>query len=294
MRQLLASIGALMLAVAMLMTASGLFGTFLGLRSSLEGFSKEWVGLLMSAHYGGLVLGALRCGRLINRIGHIRAFAAFCAMAAAFSCLFPFVVHPVVWVLLRSAIGFNMAGMFMVVESWLTTQASDRTRGTALSIYMMVTYLAAGSGPLLINLADPAGQELFLLAVMLFALALVPVAVTRTRAPVPVEAAHFGLRRLYAISPLAVIGCIGAGLVCGAAYGMGPVFAQSLGLRVAEISGFMSVLQVSGLLLQLPLGRLSDRYDRRSVLTLATLALALVSLAIVALMLWHSLSDIGG
>lgn len=291
MISLIASIGALMVGVGLLTLATGLLGTFSALRATIEGFDSTLAGMLMSAYYVGLIIGTFRCGALIRRIGHIRAFAAFCAMAGALVCLMPFVIHPWSWLFLRAAIGFNVAGMFMVVESWLNARATSETRGTVMSVYMMVSYLAVGSGQLLMNLGDPRGMDLFVIAVMLFTLALVPVAVTRTRAPEPQDSSAFGPRQLFEISPLSVIGCLGAGLLAGAVYGMGPIFGRSLGMSVSEIALFMSVLVTSGLVLQLPIGRASDRFDRRRVLTLVAAGCAVVALAIAALMMWRSLGD---
>lgn len=288
MRQIISSVGVLLLAVGIMMLATGMFGTFIGLRSASEGFSHEIVGLMMSAYYVGLIIGTLYCGQLVNRIGHIRAFAAFCGLTATAILAFPFAISGPVWIFLRGVIGFNMAGLFMVVESWLNSRATGKTRGTVLSLYMMISYLAMGSGQFLLNLGNPLGLDLFIIASMLFSLALVPVAMTRAAMPTPVEASHFGFRKLYEISPTAVIGCLCAGLSSGAIYGMGPIFAKNLGLSVAEISRFMGILIVSGLVLQMPIGRLSDRFDRRWVLTLVALAAALASFAMVLVMYWGS------
>ncbi len=284
MKQILASVGALLLAISLLMLASGLFGTFIGLRSSLEGFSQTVVGLMMSAYYVGLIVGTLRIGPLVNRIGHIRAFAAFCAIAAAAAITFPFYASAPLWILLRGIIGFSMAGLFMVVESWLNDRATGETRGTVMSLYMMVSYLAMGSGQFMLNLGDPYEPQLFMLTTLLFCLALIPVAVTRASYPAPVESSHFGFRELYRISPTAVMGCLCAGLSSGAIYGMGPVFAKNLGLSVADISRFMGVIVISGLFLQLPIGRLSDRYDRRWIIIGVAIASALSCVGMVLLM----------
>lgn len=284
MRQILSSVGVLLLAVGIMMLATGMFGTFIGLRSALEGFSQEVVGLMMSGYYAGLIVGTLYCGQMVNRIGHIRAFAAFCALIAAASLAFPFAIYAPSWIGLRAVIGFCMAGLFMVVESWLNARSTGKTRGTVLSLYMMITYLAMGSGQFVLNLGNPQGLELFMIASLLFSLALVPVAMTRTAMPTPVEASHFGFRKLYQISPTAVIGCLCAGLSSGAVYGMGPIYAKNLGLSVAEISQFMGIIIISGLVLQLPIGRLSDRYDRRTVLTFVALAASVTSFALVVWM----------
>lgn len=273
----------LLSSVALLMLGIGLFNTFIGLRSTIEGFSVAVVGFMMSGYYAGLVAGTLWCGRLINRIGHIRAFATFCAVNATAIGMFPFVVHAPAWFLLRVVLGFNLAGLYMVAESWLNSKATLGNRGTLLSLYMMTSYLALGGGQFLLNAGDPAELDLFLITVMILTFALVPVAVTRATSPAPVEATRFGFRRLYEISPVSVIGCVISGLALGALYAMGPIYGQRIGLSVAEIARFMGVVSVSGLLLQVPLGRLSDRFDRRMVITGVALGSALAAAALVLL-----------
>jgi MFS family permease len=199
--------------------------------------------------------------------------------------LFPFVPQTLVWIALRAVIGFNTAGVFMVAESWLNHKASPTTRGTLLSMYMVTSYLALGGGQLLINAGETASTDLFMLASMLFGLALVPVAITRATHPAPVESTHFGIRRLYEISPVAAIACIGSGLCTGSIWGLGAVFGADLGMTTSEISGFMSAIVFAALAFQVPIGRLSDRFDRRKVILGVTVACALSSAALVGVML---------
>ncbi len=293
MIQVFTTVGALLAGVLALMLASGLFGTFLSVRATLEGFGETQAGLLMSGYYAGLVVGTQLCGRLINRIGHIRAFAAFCAVSGAAVCLFPFAINVWVWMGLRGVIGFVTAGMFMVAESWLNAKTNATTRGTAFSLYMMVSYLGVSGGQMLINVGSPTGSDLFLITIMLYCAALIPVAVGSVSAPEPVDSTHLSFRRLYEISPLSVIGCMASGLLTGAVYGLGPIFGRNLGLNVQDISVMMTVLVIGGFLMQFPVGRLSDRFDRRWILTLATFGGAIASAAIVGLMLWHTALDSG-
>lgn len=288
MRETLALMWSLLIAVGLLLLGTGLFNTFIGLRAAIEGFPESIIGLMMSAFYAGFMAGTLRSGLLINRIGHIRAFGTFCALSASVACLFPFVVSEVAWLVLRAVLGFNLAALYIVAESWLNAKATPENRGTLLSVYMMAAYLAMGGGQLALNLGDPATSELFMIAAMLFSLAVVPVAITHATNPEPVHAPHFGFRRLYAISPVAVIGCACSGLITGALFGMGPIYARDIGLSLAEISIFMGVVVVSGLLFQFPVGRASDRYDRRTVITFIAGATILVSAALAGLTLYHT------
>ena len=263
---LFCSMSSLLLSFALLMAGNGLFGTFVVLRAGIEGFSQGTIGFLVAAHYVGMIIGTIRCGPLVNRIGHIRAFAAFSSVIATAALVFPFVATPAAWIVLRVIIGFNVAGVLTVAESWLNHRATPGARGTLLSMYMMTSYLALGGGQLLVNASDLAGHELFMLASMLFGMAVVPVAITRATHPPPVKSQRFNPRILIEVSPVATAACFCSGLSLSALWGMGPLFAKSLGMSVAQVSVFMGLMILSAMFFQFPVGRLSDVFDRRKVL----------------------------
>jgi MFS family permease len=280
MLAVLPSVSTLLFGLGVLLLGSGLQGTLLGVRAGIEGFATQSIGLIMAAYYGGFVAGSLYVPALVRRAGHIRTFAALASLASAAPLLHALYVTPWSWALLRVVSGFCFAGLFMVVESWLNDRATNATRGTILSIYMIVSLTALAAGQQLLTLADPADFELFALTSVLVSLALVPVALTRSAAPTPIETARFGLKHLYAVSPLGVVGSFGAGLIQGAFWGMAPLFGQSLGLSTAGIASFISLTVVGGVALQWPVGRLSDRFDRRTVITVSAFVLAGVSLGL--------------
>lgn len=280
MHQLFAAVLALLVSVSLLMLSAGLQGSLVGLRSVHEGFPVTVAGLMMSAFYGGLILGTLRCGALINRVGHIRAFSAFCAINAAAVLIFPLIIDPWVWLVLRVVIGFNMAGLYMTIESWLNANADTSTRGTLMALYMAISYTAMGGGQFMLGLGEIGDNTLFMFAAILGTLALVPVALTRASHPTPVASSHLGFADLYRRSPLAVLGCAGGGMLSGALFGIGPIFGRELGLDLNEIAQFMGIMVLSGLVLQLPLGRLSDRIDRRLVIAGAAAGACLASLSL--------------
>jgi MFS family permease len=279
----------LMLGVATLLLGNGLIGTLLGLRAGIEAFPTAAIGIIMSAYYLGYIVGSRVGPTWIHRVGHIRTFAALAAIAAAMAGLHAVFVSPVAWVLFRLVTGLCFAGLFVVMESWINDRATNATRGLFLSVYMFVSLGALALGQQLLNLASPAGFELFILGATLIALSLVPFALTGTVAPQVPATARLDMRRLYAISPLGVIGCFGTGVTTGAFWGLAPVFAQGIGLSVAEISIFMSSVIVGAMALQLRVGRLSDRFDRRKIIVAACASAALLS---VAIFVWGSRSEL--
>ncbi len=262
----LKSIASLLLSYGLLLLANGLFGTLLGIRTKIEGFSTEVVGIIVAGYFFGLLLGGRFAVRVVASVGHIRAFAAFASVMSASVLIHVLWIEPAVWFFLRLVAGFCMAGMIMVTESWLNERATNTLRGQVLSFYMITNYFSAGCGQFLLPLGDPAKFHLFSVASIIFSLALVPVLLTRAQAPLPTTSRRMSLHALYALSPLGLVGVLCAGLVNAAFHGMGPVFAKGIGLTIPQISMFMASAIFGGLLLQWPLGRLSDRVDRRWVL----------------------------
>ncbi len=271
---------ALLAGVALVLAGTGALGTMLGLQMAVHGYSAWLAGLVMSAYFLGIVLGTFAGQRTIARVGHIRAFAALAATLAAATLAHPFLMGAAPWAALRLLEGYCLAGLFMCTESWLNERSDNAVRGTVFAVYQIVVYLAQGAGQVVLNLPDASGGYLaYAIASILISLAVVPVALMRVAAPDPPALVRFGFRRLYAISPLGIAGAFSSGLLLGAIYGLGPYFARQVGLDLGGTTAFMGMVIVGGLALQWPIGRLSDRFDRRAVLCWLCFAIAVVGLA---------------
>jgi len=261
----------------------GLLFTALGLRAGLMEFPVTVTGLVMSAYFVGFMLGTYLCPAIIRRAGHIRAFAAMASVASTMPILHALVVTPWAWGALRLITGVCIVGLYMVVESWLNALAPNSGRGKIFAAYMATTLGALAFGQFLILVGDVLGFTPFALVSILLSLALVPVALTRVPEPPPVVAPRPALRRLFAVAPVGFIGALASGLLNGAFFGMGAVFAQRVGMSEAGVASFMSATIVGGALLQWPVGQLSDRRDRRLVLAaVCACAALLAALAFVA------------
>ncbi|MCH7930834.1 MAG: MFS transporter [Proteobacteria bacterium] len=271
----------LLLGIALLMMGNGLQASLLGVRASLEGFSTAATGLVMSAYYVGFLLGSTLAPRVLRRVGHVRVFAAFASLASAAALIHVVFVDPAAWAAMRLVTGFCFAGLYVVAESWLNDRATNETRGRLLSIYVAVILGGMASGQLMLNAADPGGFELFILVSVLVSVAVIPMLLTATPTPSFDAPSHVGLRQLYAISPLGLVGSLGIGMAHGVLIGMGAVYAEKAGLSVAQISLFMGLVFVGGAALQWPIGRISDVFDRRRVIMLVTFLAAAVALAAV-------------
>jgi MFS family permease len=229
------------------------------------GASSPEIGLVASAYYMGFLAGALTCDRIVTRVGHIRAFAVFAAVAADAALLLVFCA--VAWQVaaLRLLIGFASSGMFLVVESWLNDRSDASNRGRAFGAYMVASWGASALGPLALTVVT-AAPVMFVLVGVGFATAVLPLALTQQANPVIRPQAHFALIRLYRVSPAGIACCLAAGLINGAYYSLVPVYLQRQDYGTGSVAAFISAAMIAGLLVQYPVGVLSDRFGRRLVM----------------------------
>jgi MFS family permease len=274
------SVASLLLGYALMIMANALFNTLLAVRMGMESFGATVTGIVMSAYFLGLLIGARSVSRVINRVGHIRCFGLFASVISITALVHVLWVDPLVWGSMRMVSGFCMAGMITITESWLNARTDNRHRGQVLSWYMITNYGAAGLGQFLLPLADPGEFVLFCVISMLFSAALVPVMITRASAPRPSPPVRVSIAYLYRMAPMACVGAMGAGMMNANFYGLAPVFTQRIGLSLKETSLFMATAVLSGIVLQWPLGRLSDRIGRPNVLGAVAMAIALACLGI--------------
>jgi MFS family permease len=276
MRATILPLFALLLGTAILLVGAGLHGILLPMRGVSEAFPTTALGIMSAAYSLGYVLSCVTTPLVVQRVGHIRAFTVFAALAAATALMTALLVDPVAWILLRAVSGICMAALMMIIESWLNEKASNENRGSIFSIYMVVNLGSVTGGQMLLGSADVGGFTLFAIVAIAVALSLVPVALTRLEAPQPITGVKLRLAKLYRASPVGVLGCLTVGLANGSFGGLGPVFAAQSGLESFQVALFQSAAVVGGALAQLPLGKLSDRIDRRKVMVGCCLVAALL------------------
>ena len=278
-----AQIGTLIIATSGVQLANGFFGTFISLRVALEDFDATLAGLVLSGYFAGFTVGAMRCGQIIERIGHIRAYAAFAGLVVAATAAMPLLVGPLPWLVLRAVVGFGCAGLFVTTESWLNAKAQPSERGRIFSVYMVGTFIGLALGQLLIGRARIETAAPFNAIAALFAVALVMVSTTRAEPPRATAAGTMPYGELSRAAPVAVIGSALSELVASAFYALVPAWMQSKGIERATIGLFMLVAVLGGLAFQVPVGRLSDRFDRRIVLAALGVGFAGAAVALIHL-----------
>ena len=276
-------ITALLTSAAFLLAANGLHGLLLPLRADGEGFTTTQIGLMGTGWAIGFVLSSLVTPLLVRRAGHIRAFAAFSAMAAIIPLINAMIISPFTWMALRGCSGFVMAGGMMVVESWLNERSTNETRGSVFGIYMSVSFASITGGQLLVATGSPANDTLFMLASILFCLAVLPTALSAAATPKPLTQVRLNLKHLYYFSPVAFVSAILVGVINGAFGTLAPIFGSKSGLPALMIAVMMGLAIMAGAIMQIPIGRLSDRTDRRYVLAAGAIGACLAGALIVSL-----------
>ncbi len=271
-------LAALLAGVAFLLMGSGLLGTLLAVRGRLEGFDDQTLGLIMSGYFVGFFLGTYAAPGLIQRIGHIRAFAFYAALCAATVLLHAVFVSPWAWGLLRLVTGVALVGLYTVIESWLNVQAPPGQRSQVFAVYMAVNLMALAAGQWLLRAAPAESFVLFSLVTVLVCLAALPVTASRMIQPQLPPMPRLALASLYRAAPAAAAGALLAGLAMGGFWGLAAVFGSRIGLDLSGIAMLVSITIVGGALLQWPIGRLSDGGDRRTSLVVVCALAALVSL----------------
>ncbi|KPQ07209.1 MAG: Sugar phosphate permease [Rhodobacteraceae bacterium HLUCCA12] len=269
---------ALLLGMMLLMLGNGLQGTLLGIRGGIEGFATWQMSVVMSAYFLGFLAGSQIAPRMIQRVGHVRVFAALGSMISAVLVLYAAAPDWIAWSALRVVIGFSFAGVYVTAESWLNNAATNETRGQTLSLYMIVQMVGIITAQGVLNLADPGGYVLFVVASVLVSVSFTPILLSVSPAPGFATAKSMSFRKLFFISPLGCVGIFIMGGVYSALFGMAAVWGGLVGLSVLEISIFVAAIYLGGLVLQYPIGWLSDAMDRRRLIAAVTLMCGVVAI----------------
>ncbi len=282
MRPSFRPIAALLLAIAILVSGSGLLSTLLPVRAHIEEFSTLSIGVLGGVYYIGFVVGCWFGPAMVSRVGHIRAFATSAAVASAVALIHALAVDIVAWCAIRVFAGIAFALIYVVIESWLNEHAVNETRGRVGSVYAFINIASIGAGQAMMTLYDPRGFPLFCLVAILLSLALVPIAASTAPSPTPVATRRVNLARVYRTSPVGFIGCTVVGFANATFWALGPVYAAETGFSVNGVAFFMMASSFAGAIALWPIGRVSDRIDRRLVILAISAGAALAAIGLVA------------
>jgi MFS family permease len=256
---------------------SGYFLTLLALAMNAHDEPPLLIGTMTGVFYAGLVCGAFRIEPFIIRVGHIRAFSAFASALAVMSLLHGMFYNMPLWLILRFFTGFGTTAIFVVIESWLLANSTNATRGRIVSLYMIVFYASEALGQLLINLGAPNDLLLYGIAAILCSLSIIPLTITRAPAPQLTDGTAMRLRTLYKKTTSAFFGCFFAGMILSAAYGLFPILLSETYHDISKVSFIMFCLIFGGMLIQYPVGKCSDTFDRRVVVIIISCSAIVIS-----------------
>jgi MFS family permease len=276
-----AQVSALLTAVFILIAGNGLSNTLIPLSATAAAFPELSIGLIGSAYFGGMLIGCLAAPRIIARAGHIRAFAAFVAIATVATLAHPVFVDPFAWAGIRAVTGFCFAGLYATIESWMHDKADNLVRGRMLALYQMMNYAGSATGQQAIRFISPSSFTSFSLVATALALSILPLAYTRSDPPEPPPEPRLRLGWLFRISPVGVVGALVSGSANGTFWSLAPVFAERSGLGASGVASFMTATIIGAALAQWPVGRLADRRDRRHLMLVAIALAVAAQLAII-------------
>jgi MFS family permease len=269
---------ALLLGMFLLQIGNGLQGSMMGVRGALEGFSTFELSLVGSAYFLGFLGGSQLAPKFIAKVGHVRVFAALGSLISAVLISYPVITEPWAWMLLRVIVGFSLSGVYVTAESWLNNAANNDTRGASLSAYMLVQMFGLVGGQAILAAGDPTGWILFVIPSILVSLSFAPILLSASPTPAFDTTRPMSLLKLYQTSPFGVIGMTLMGCVFASQFAMAPVYATEAGLTLAQLSGFVSSFFIGAIILQYPIGWLSDRMDRRLLIIGASALAGVVAL----------------
>ncbi|MEM0922780.1 MAG: MFS transporter [Pseudomonadota bacterium] len=270
MLRVLSNSWALFLGMFLLQLGNGMQGTALGLRGGLEAFDSSTMGFVMTGYFLGFLGGARATPWMLRRVGHVRVFAALASLISAAFIIYAWWVDPVGWFLMRVLVGFCFSGVYVVAESWLNDGVDNANRGKALSAYLMVQMAGIVLSQAMINVASAEGFELFVIMSVAVSIAITPILLSVSPVPLFEATKGMSLVELFRSSPLGVIGCFFLGAIFGCMFGMAAVYATTIGLSTAQTATFVGVIYLGGLVCQYPIGWISDRIDRRTLIAIVT------------------------
>lgn len=262
----LRSVFSLMLSTSLMMVGFGLASYVLPVRSVAEGWSTLVISWIATGYTLGFTISCVITPKFVARVGHVRVFAALITLLSVAILMCGLVVDWRAWIFFRAISGFAISGSYLVIESWLNERVTNENRGMLFSLYLITTMLGTIGGQYLVPLGDPTNSSLFILCGVLFSLALLPTALSSSAMPAPPAQAKFDVPGLYRRSPVAVVGAFLAGAMSGAWLNLGGVFTQKIGLSTAEGATLLAALLAGSAVSQIPIGRTSDRMDRRIVM----------------------------
>jgi MFS family permease len=283
---------AIFVSVALLAGGSALQGTAVTLRAGIEGFSDTAIGIISATYFAGVLLGSFLALVVIRSVGYVRTFAAFASLASASSLAHVLWINPVAWFFFRLVHGVCLSVVLVVVESWLNSTARNDRRGQILSLYGIVYLASTGFVQPLISVFSPAAFSLFGITSIMISICLLPITLAQVSGTPEIGRIHIRVVGMFRKSPMGSSGVVVSGLVAGAHLSLAPRYAQAIGIPNSTIGTFLLVFSLGTMLMQMPLGWVSDRQDRRWALLISSSVGAVAAVGL-GLLPWNAVLTMG-
>lgn len=263
------AVSGLILSMSLIAIGGGLIFAYIPIRLGELGFGPSAAGWILTSMAAGGFIGCLGTGPIVKRVGHARAYMTLAALLILSHLTLALTVDPVLWMAARAGYGLAATGLFIISQSWLNDACPNEWRGRVMAIFYMAYVLCIGFGGFLITFVDTDGGYGPQLAIVFVTLAILPVGLTNLKAPLPPEYVTVSFRGAWRISPVGLVGLLAVGGLTMLVQGFAPIYAHAIGYAKDEIGLMLFLMQFGMIAVQMPLGALSDRMDRRKVLIVA-------------------------
>ena len=274
-----------LISTVLFMLGNGYLTTFISIRMQESGHNEQTIGIVASAYYIGLVVGAFQIGKLIVKIGHLRVFTIFVGLFNTVCLLHILSDNVYFWFILRFIAGVALSGFYITVESWLLECSTPMNRGTTAALYMIAISSAQAFSQLLLHKYSVMSLFPFIVITTFLSLSIIPVAMAKNKKAQEYDMELISMANLAKVASSSLAICLVSGLFLSVIYSLLPVFFNELTGSTKQTSYLMFATLIGGMVLQYPIGILSDNFDRRKVIL--GISLALLSLFLFTIFIGH-------
>lgn len=231
-----------------------------------RGIPSTWIGINTAVGGVATVIVAPFLPNLVRRVGAGPLLLAAIASAALSLIAFKLTPSFVLWFPLRFIFGAALCVLFVVSEFWINAASPNHRRGFVIGIYGTVLSMGFAGGPAILSLVGTHGWAPYLAGAAFFAIAAIPVMIGASGAPAIEKESSRGVWSLMRIAPAATLAAFVFGAVETGLINFLPLYGLRRGLEENQAAILLTVAELGNVGLQLPLGLLSDRLDRRRML----------------------------
>lgn len=285
MRNIVASLAALMSASLFVQLSNSAMTTLIALKLAAGGQAESDVGIISAAYAAGFVVGCFAAPRQILRVGLIRGFAAAAAVCTISAIILDLTddvgQNVIIWSILRFSMGAAIAAMLTISDSWINERSSDETRGRVIAIYALLIGIGSIASQLIFFVVDAAVEGFISALAIMFNISVVVICIAGARAPALETPNSSATWTLEISSPTAAAAAFAHGFIVMSIISIVPFYLANKGVPNELVAMLVASFFAGRLILQWPIGWWSDRIDRRVILV--TLSMAITAIFLIML-----------